>query len=70
MMLPDPLFGQEHPAKHDNPPSLLPNADIPVRGTEAERSEAQEAEAREEALKFLAVHAPYTVLPLPVFHSD
>ena len=70
MMLPGPLFSQEHPAKHDSPPALLPDADIPVRGTEAERSEAQEAEAREEALKALAVHDPYTLLPLPVFHYD
>ena len=56
--------------KARQPPALLPDADIPVRGTEAERSEAQEAEASEEALKALAVHDPYTLLPLPVFHYD
>ena len=68
MMLPSPLFGQEHPAKQDNPPSLLHDADIPVRGTEADRAEAQQAEAREEALKALVVHEPYTVIPVPVLH--
>ena len=70
LMLPNLLFGQEYPAKRDNASGLQHAADIPVRGTEAERSEAQEAEAREEALKSLAVHEPYTVLPLPVFHYD
>ena len=68
MMMPSPLFGQEHPAKHDTPPSLLHDADIPVRGTEADRAEAQQAEAREEALKSLVVHEPYTVIPVPVLH--
>jgi Omp85 superfamily domain len=70
MVLPNPLFGQEHPAshlQHDNPSALQHDADIPVRGTEAERVEAQQAEAREEALKSLFIHGPYTVLPLPVF---
>ena len=70
LMLPNLLFGQEYPAKRDNASGLQHAADIPVRGTEAERSEAQEAEAREEALKALAVHDPYTLLPLPVFHYD
>lgn len=67
MVLPNPLFGQEYPAKHDNPSALQRAADIPVRGTEAERAEAQQAESKEEALKSLVVHGPYTVLPLPVF---
>jgi hypothetical protein len=70
MVLPSPLFAQEYPAKRNNASGLQHAADIPVRGSEAERSEAQEAEAREEALKSLAVHEPYTVLPLPVFHYD
>jgi hypothetical protein len=67
MVLPNPLFGQEHPARDDNPSALQHDADIPVRGTEAERAEPQQAEAKEEALKSLVVHGPYTVLPLPVF---
>jgi hypothetical protein len=67
MVLPNPLFGQEHPAKHDNPSALQHDVDIPVRGTEQERAAAQQAEAKEEALKSLFVHGPYTVLPLPVF---
>ena len=66
MVLPNPLFGQEYPAKHDNPSALQHDADIPVRGTEAERAEPQQAEGKEEALKSLVVHGPYTVLPLPV----
>jgi hypothetical protein len=58
MVLPNPLFGQEYPAKHDNPSALQHAADIPVRGTQAERAEAQQAESKEEALKSLAVHGP------------
>ncbi len=68
MVLPSPLFGQEYPAKHDNGSVLQHAADIPVRGTEGERSEAEQAEAREEALKSLAVHDPYTLIPVPVIH--
>ena len=70
IVLPSSLFGQEYPTQRDKTSTLQHSADLPVRGTEAERSEAQEAEAREEALKSLAVHDPYTVLPLPVFHYD
>ncbi len=58
------------PTQRDKTSTLQHSADLPVRGTEAERSEAQEAEARKEALKSLAVHDPYTILPLPVFHYD
>lgn len=68
--LPNPLFGQEqsslHP-QHDNASSLQRDADIPVRGTEEERGDAQQAEAKEEALKSLFVQGHYTVLPLPIF---
>ncbi len=70
MVLPNPLFGQEHPAihlQHDNAPTLQHDADIPVRGTEEERAEAKQAEAKEEALKSLFIHGPYTVLPIPAF---
>ena len=73
MVLTSPLFGQEHPAshlQHENPSALQHDADIPVRGTEEERTEAKQAEAKEEALKSLFVHGPYTVLPLPVFAYD
>jgi len=70
MVLPNPLFGQEHPAKRDKVSELQHAADIPVQGTEGERSEAQQAEAREEALKSLVVHDPYTVIPFPVFHYN
>jgi hypothetical protein len=68
MVLPSPLFGQDYPAKHGNGSALQHAADIPVRGTEGERSEAEQAEAREEALKSLAVHDPYTLIPVPVLH--
>lgn len=68
MVLPNVLFGQEPPAQHDNPSALQHDVDIPVRGTEGERSEAQQAEAREEALKSLVVHDRYTVIPVPVIH--
>jgi hypothetical protein len=68
MVLPSPLFGQDYPAKHGNGSTLQHAADIPVRGTEGERSEAEQAEAREEALKSLAVHDPYTLIPVPVLH--
>ena len=67
MVLPNPLFGQEHSARDDNPSALQHGAYIPVRGTEKERAEAKQAEAKEEALKSLVVHWPYTVLRLPVF---
>src|SRR6266481_6672151 len=67
MVLPNPLFGREHPARDDNPSALQHDADIPLRGTEKERAEAKQAEAKEVALKSLLVHGPYTVLPLPVF---
>ena len=68
MVLPSPLFGQEHPAshlQHDNPSALQHDADIPVRGTDA-----NQADAKEEALKSLCVPGPYTLLPLPVFAYD
>ena len=68
MVLPNPLFGQEPPAKHDNPSALQHAADIPAPGTEGERSEAEQAEAREEALKSLVGPNPYTVIPVPVIH--
>jgi hypothetical protein len=48
--------------------SLQHDADIPVQGSEEERAEAQQAEAKEEALKSLFVHARYTALPIPAFH--
>jgi len=70
MVLPVPLFGQESPAiqsQRDKASALQHDADIPVQGTEEERGEAEQAEAKEEALKSLFVHGPYTVLPLPVF---
>ncbi len=68
MVLPNPLFGQEPPAKDDNPSALQHAADIPAPGTEGERSEAEQAEAREEALKSLVGPNPYTVIPVPVIH--
>ena len=46
------------------------SADIPVPGTEAERAEVEQAEAREEALKSLVGPTPYTVIPVPVFHYN
>jgi hypothetical protein len=70
MVLPNPLFGQEPPAshpQHDNPSALQHAADIPAPGTEGERSEVEQAEAREEALKSLVGPSPYTVIPVPVF---
>ena len=70
LVLPNPLFSQEQPAlhpQHDNASSLQHDADIPVRGTEEERGEAKQAEAKEEALKSLFVQGHYTILPLPVF---
>lgn len=70
MLFPNPLLAQEQPAvhlAHDSPSALQYDADIPVQGTEEERGEAKQAEAKEEALKSLFVHGPYTVLPLPVF---
>lgn len=62
MVLPSPLRDQEHPAshlQHDNPSALQHDADIPVRGTEEERTEAKQAEAKEEALKSLCPWALY-----------
>ena len=48
-------------------PTIQRDPDIPVMGTEDERAEAKQAEAKEEALKSLFVHGRYTVLPLPAF---
>ncbi|HKU53041.1 MAG TPA: BamA/TamA family outer membrane protein, partial [Nitrospira sp.] len=48
--------------------SSLHNADLPVQESEEERSEAQQAEATEEAFKSLFVHGHYTLIPVPVFH--
>lgn len=39
-----------------------------IADSEEERSQAEQAEAREEALKSLFVHGRYTVLPVPAFH--
>ena len=50
------------------PSPSLHDADIPVQGSEEERSEAQQAEATEEAFKSLFVHGHYTLIPVPVFH--
>src|SRR5471032_1096754 len=68
MLLPSSLFGQEQPAKRDNVSALQHAADIPAPGTEGERSEVEQAEAREEALKSLVGPSPYTVIPVPVIH--
>jgi hypothetical protein len=66
-MLPSLLFGQDGPAKHDVPKPQS-SADIPAPGTEGERSEVEQAEAREEALKSLVGPSPYTMIPVPVLH--
>jgi hypothetical protein len=66
-MLPSLLFGQDGPAKHDVP-KPQPSADIPAPETEGERSEVEQAEAREEALKSLVGPSPYTIIPVPVLH--
>jgi hypothetical protein len=68
MMLPRPLFGQEYPAKREKASTLQHAADIPAQRTEGERSEAEQAEAREEALKSLVGPNPYTFIPVPVIH--
>lgn len=67
IMLPSLLFGQDGPAKHDVPKPQS-SADIPAPGTEGERSEVEQAEAREEALKSLVGPSPYTMIPVPVLH--
>jgi Omp85 superfamily domain len=67
IMLPSPLFGQDGPGKHDVPKPQH-SADIPAPGTEGERSELEQAEAREEALKSLVGPSPYTMIPVPVIH--
>lgn len=70
VLFPSSLLGQETSGiqQHQvSSSSLQHDADIPVVGTEEERSEAKQAEAKEEALKSLFVQGHYTVLPLPVF---
>ena len=67
IMWPSVLFGQDGPAKHDVPKPQH-SADIPAPGTEGDRSEAEQADAREEALKSLVGPTPYTVIPVPVIH--
>jgi Omp85 superfamily domain len=42
-------------------------SEIPVLETEDERAEAKQTEAKEEALRSLFVHGPYTYIPLPAF---
>ncbi|MEP6935831.1 MAG: BamA/TamA family outer membrane protein [Nitrospirota bacterium] len=55
--------------QQQGPSSAVQNgADIPVPGTEEDRAEADQAEAREEALKSLVGPTPYTVIPVPVIH--
>jgi hypothetical protein len=71
MALPGVLSGQEPSTTNsqDNAAGILQHAaDIPARGTEGERSEAEQAEAREEALKSLVRPGRYTVIPVPVIH--
>lgn len=73
VLFPRPILGQEAQEKrqsHDPSQSLLHDPDVPVLGTEAEKAEAKQAEAREEALKSLFVYGRHTVLPIPSFHYN
>ena len=63
--------GQDTPASPAQGPATplrVHDADLPVQGSEEERSEARQAEATEEAFKSLFVHGHYTLIPVPVFH--
>jgi len=70
MALPGVVFGHEPSTTNLQDiaaATLQHDADVPVRDSEDERGEAQQTEAKEEALKSLFVHGHYTILPLPVF---
>jgi outer membrane protein assembly factor BamA len=65
------MLGQEIPGprKQLEPSSSTQHdIDVPVEGSEEERAEAEQAKAKEEALKSLIVHGHYTFLPVPAFH--
>ena len=73
LAFPSALLGQTSPTARAKDVPLSPHQhdpDIPVLGTEEERAEAKQAEAKEEALKSLFVHERYTVLPIPAIHYD